>query len=70
MPRAVETVWEPSAEWIVEFLVKPQMEILRVAELQAANEAMATMFAFRFVASEGYSIEKEHLTLIKIERIN
>lgn len=70
MPRKVETVWEPSAEWCVEFLLKPEHEILRVTDLQAANEALALQFAFRHVHNEGYPIDAEHLVHLKTERIN
>lgn len=66
----VETTWEPTAEWVVEWLKKPEMEILRVSEVAAPNEALAVLFSLRFLTGEGFDINKENLTHVKTERIN
>lgn len=70
MAREVETAWEPDAEWVVEFLKKPEMEIYRVNEVIAGSEALAVMFAFRFLASDGVNISKESLKHLRTERVN
>lgn len=70
MCAKVHTEWNPEAEWTVEFLKKPEMVIHRVTEVAAGNEALALMFAFRFLAAEGIDISKESLKHIKTERVS
>ena len=68
--KKVRTEWVPDAEWIVEWLKRPEMEILRVTEVIAGSEALAVMFSLRFLAAEGFAIDKESLTHVKTERVN
>ena len=68
MSRQVEVEWEPEAEWEFTAIYKPEMQILRLRELYAPNEALATLFGFRWLRDEGY--EPEQLSKIKVERIN
>lgn len=68
MANEVKTEWVPDAEWTVEWLKRPEMEILRVTEVVAGSEALAVMFSLRFLTAEGFAITKENLTHVKTER--
>ena len=58
---------EPSAEWLVSYLVKPEYQVFTWRG-QAPNKLMAEMFASRQLFEEGYVPAR--ISHMKTERMN
>lgn len=69
MPN-VDTTWEPSAEWTVEFIDLQRYEKVVISDIQAPSEAVALLFALRAATGAGYEIDASRLKHLKTERIN
>lgn len=64
----MDSEWTPEAEWVFEAMYRPEMTLFRVTELHAPNEAIATLFGFRYLREEGW--DTSQFFKIRVERVS